>query len=371
MSAHSVLFLCDYKSLYAGNFIASLIHLGDALEASGSLTVYVFPEAAKERDWLKRLSENRTVELIPNGSSVLSFVRSLMKKYRTDILHAHFGYMKEARLAALLDPKLRVVLHRHSDFSAGRKPGLSAKLRNALIRFEDGLIGRRMVNINVGPGMKPGPRTVCIPNALVAERFEQDPSARDVARASLSLSGPDTLVLVFGWTPYVKGVDVASEAVGSIVESGHSEWKLGIICGREMTAEKMPGWIKAHTRFSGMEDWILYLPPTEQIGDYLSACDLMLSASRSETFSYSVLEALWFGNRCVISDIPGTEWAASYPCVSVFRSGDPLSCSDALLSSAVSEKPDPERIRDRISADYALEDWTKRILSVYDSLCDK
>ncbi|MBQ3663479.1 MAG: glycosyltransferase family 4 protein [Clostridia bacterium] len=370
MSAHSVLFLCDYKSLYAGNFIASLTHLGDELEKTGSKAVYVFPEAAKEREWLKNLKETRIVELIPSESSAFSFVRTLIKTYRTDILHAHFGYMQEARLAALLDPNLKVVLHRHSDFSAGRRPGLSGILRNTAICLEDSLIGKRLLNINVGPGMKPGPRTVCIPNALVAERFEQNPSARDDARASLSLSGSDTLVLVFGWTPYVKGVDVASEAVGSIVESGHPEWKLGIICGREMTAEKMPGWIKAHTRFSGTEDWILYLPPTERIGDYLSACDLMLSASRSETFSYSVLEALWFGKRCVISDIPGTGWAASYPCVSVFRSGDPLSCSDALLSSAVSEKPDPERIRDRISADYALEDWTKRVLSVYDSLCE-
>ena len=84
MSAHSVLFLCDYKSLYAGNFIASLIHLGDALEASGSLAVYVFPEAAKERDWLKRLSENRTVELIPNAAFIVDspFLKSKSKVSR-------------------------------------------------------------------------------------------------------------------------------------------------------------------------------------------------------------------------------------------------------------------------------------------------
>ena len=370
MSTHSVLFLCDYKSLYAGNFIASLTHLGDALEAFGSRAVYVFPEAAKERDWLTYLSEHRTVELIPGGSSVLPFVRSLMKKFGTDILHAHFGYMQEARLLALLDPKLRVVLHRHSDFSAGRKPGPAARLRNGLIRLEDGLIGKRMVNINVGPGMKTGPRTVCIPNALVTERFEKECPSRDAVRSSLSLSGTDTMVLLFGWTPYVKGVDVACEAVRKVVESGHADWKLGIICGREMTTDKMPDWINGHTGLSGNEDWILCLPPTERIGDYLAASDLMLSASRSETFSYSVLEALWFGKRCVISDIPGTEWAGSYPSVSVFRSGDPGSCSEALLSSSVSADPDRDALKRRISADYALEDWTKRVLSVYDSLCE-
>lgn len=370
MSVHSVLFLCDYKSLYAGNFIASLTHLGDALEMSGSRAVYVFPEAAKDRDWLKQLKEGRTVELIPDGSPVLSFVRSLIRKYRTDILHAHFGYMLEARLIALLDPKLKVVLHRHSDFSAGRKSGFSGRLRNALIRFEDGLIGKRLLNINVGPGMKTGPRTVCIPNALVTERFEKECPSRDAVRGSLSLSGTDTLALLFGWTPYVKGVDVACEAVRKIVESGHADWKLGIICGREMTTEKMPDWIGGHTGLSGKEEWILYLPPTERIGDYLAASDLMLSASRSETFSYSVLEALWFGKRCVISDIPGTEWAGSYPSVSVFRSGDPGSCSEALLSSSVSADPDRDALKRRISADYALEDWTKRVLSVYDSLCE-
>ena len=239
-----------------------------------------------------------------------------------------------------------------------------------LIRFEDGLIGRRMMNINVGPGMKPGPKTVCIPNALVSERFEKECPSRDAVRGSLSLSGTDTLVLLFGWTPYVKGVDVACEAVRKIVESGHADWKLGIICGREMTTDKMPDWINGHTGLSGNEDWILCLPPTERIGDYLAASDLMLSASRSETFSYSVLEALWFGKRCVISDIPGTEWAASYPSVSVFRSGDPVSCSNVLLSSSVSEYPDRDSLKRRISADYALEDWTKQVLSVYDSLCE-
>ena len=371
MSTHSVLFLCDYKSLYAGNFIASLTCLGDELEKSGSRAVYVFPEAAKDRDWLRVLSEGRTVELIPGGSSVLSYVRSLIAKYRSDILHAHFGYMQEARLLAILDPKLKVVLHRHSDFSAGRKPGLKGALRSALIRLEDGLIGKRLVNINVGPGMKSGPRTVCIPNALVSERFEKDPPSRENVRSFLGLKESDRLVLVFGWTPFVKGVDVACEAAGSIVGSGHPEWKLAVICGREMTAEKMPDWIREHTRFSGSEDWILYLPPTERIGDYLAACDIMLSSSRSETFSYSVLEALWFGKKCVISDIPGTEWAAAYPCVSVFRSGDPVSCSEALLSSSASSDPDLPGLRSKISADYALEDWTKRVLSVYDTLCGK
>lgn len=371
MSTHSVLFLCDYKSLYAGNFIASLSRLGDELEQSGSRAVYVFPEAARDREWLRTLSQNRTVELIPAGASVLSFVRSLITKYRTDILHAHFGYMQKARLAAILDPKLKVVLHRHSDFSAGRKPGLKGTVRNALIRLEDGLIGKRLVNINVGPGMKQGPKTVCIPNALVSDRFEKYPPSRDDVRALLGLNDTDRMALVFGWTPFVKGVDVACEAVGRIAGSGNAEWKLGVICGREMTAEKMPDWIGEHTRFTGREDWIMYLPPTERIGDYLAACDIMLSSSRSETFSYSVLEALWFGKKCVISDIPGTEWAAAYPCVSVFRSGDPVSCSDALLSSSASPDPDLPGLRSKISADYALEDWTKRVLSVYDTLCGK
>ena len=160
------------------------------------------------------------------------------------------------------------------------------------------------------------------------------------------------------------------KAVGRIVEAGQAEWKLGVICGREMTCEKMPGWIKEHTSFSGSEDWILYLPPTEEIGRYHEASDIMLSSSRSETFSYSVLEALWFGKRCVISDIPGTEWASSYPSVSVFRSGDPVSCSEALLSSSAEAGPDIEIIRRTIYADYALEDWTKQVLSVYDSLCE-
>ncbi len=371
MSTHSVLFLCDYKSLYAGNFIASLTRLGDELEQSGSRAVYVFPEAAKDRGWLRDLAEGRTVELIPEGSSVLPFVRSLIAKYHTDILHAHFGYMQEARLAAILDPKLSVVLHRHSDFSAGRKPGVKGALRSAVIRLEDGLIGKRLVNINVGPGMKQGPKTVCIPNALVSDRFEKDSPSRDDVRASLSLKESDRLVLLFGWTPFVKGVDVACEAVGTIVGSGNAEWKLGVICGREMTTQKMPDWIAEHTRFTGKEDWILYLPPTERIGDYLAACDVMLSSSRSETFSYSVLEALWFGKKCVISDIPGTEWAAAYPCVSVFRSGDPVPCSEALLSSSASSDPNLPGLRSKISADYALEDWTKRVMSVYDSLCGK
>ena len=371
MSTHSVLFLCDYKSLYAGNFIASLTHLGDTLEQAGSRAVYVFPEEAKEREWLRNLSKGRTVELIPNGSSVLTFIRSLITQYGTDILHAHFGYMQEARTAALLDPKLRVVLHRHSDFSAGKKPGLSGKLRNALIRAEEGVIGKRLLNVNVGPGMKTGPRTVCIPNALVTERFEKDPPCREDVRTSLCLSGADRMVLVFGWTPFVKGVDIACEAVGQLLDAGHSEWKLGLICGREMTVSKMSDWISAHTRFSGQEDWILYLPPTEQIGNYLSACDIMLSSSRSETFSYSVLEALYFGKRCVISDIPGTEWAASYPPVTVFRSGDPASCSNAILASSGFSIPDAEELRSKISADYSLEGWTKRVLNVYDSLCEK
>lgn len=49
----NVLFLCEYQSLYSGNFIPSLVALEEGLKEKNIACVYAFPKQAKARDWVR------------------------------------------------------------------------------------------------------------------------------------------------------------------------------------------------------------------------------------------------------------------------------------------------------------------------------
>ncbi|MDO4573515.1 MAG: glycosyltransferase, partial [Clostridia bacterium] len=116
---------------------------------------------------------------------------------------------------------------------------------------------------------------------------------------------------------------------------------------------------------------IRLLPPTEDVFFYHAASDILLSASRSETFSYALAEALYMERPAVLSDIPGTAWAAGYESATVFPSGDDRACAEALLKAAAGFSPDTlARCRARIAKECALERWVEGVLGVYGALMD-
>jgi len=134
-----------------------------------------------------------------------------------------------------------------------------------------------------------------------------------------------------------------------------------------MTAEKLKNWLSDQ----GCDiPNLRLLPPVENVFDYHKAADIMLSASRSETFSYALAEALYARVPCVLSDIPGTRWAKDYETTLVFPVGDDAACAEALKKAAAGFSPAAfEAARQRAETDCSIARWVDGVITVY-SLAD-
>lgn len=366
-----ILYLCDYQAPYGGNFLASMAQLDDALNARNVSAVYVFPAGAKDRPWFSAwIAGKRQTKLLNTNQSLFKQVIALtayINQTHATILHVHFGLFPLAELTALRCRNLRLILHFHSDFSAGKTPGLKDRLRDGGKSLLEWAIGKaRITKITVSEASNRTTRDcISIHNALVPARFTADCWGRDKTRAALGLCAQQRLFLVFGWSPYIKGVDIAAQAVAAAHAAGHTEYMLGVVGGRTYTKEKMDIFLREKAGIRNNQLWYIYLEPTEDVFRYHLAADVFISASRSETFSYALLEALSVGKPCIISDIPGVAWAKDYPPVSTFASGDSASLADCLDSALQVDPTLCHATAQSVAKEFAIDQWVRALLSVY------
>ena len=173
---------------------------------------------------------------------------------------------------------------------------------------------------------------------------------------------------MFAWSPEVKGLDIAAQAVKSVRTD--ERVILAVVCGREMNAERLSAWLSERTGISGNEDFLRFVPPVENVFEYFEACDFFISASRSEGFPSSVLECLGAERTCVSSDIPAvTSWAGEVESVYFFKSGDASDCART-VKRAVSDPPGEEALRvgaALVKERYSVENWCKNVIAFLDN----
>ena len=359
----SVLFLCLYPAVYGGNFIPSLMALEEKLSQRGMRCVYCFPKEAESRDWFRLLQEmGKEVIPIDFSRSFWKFqgaVREICKTYNVQILYTHFMDDLVTGLLSWLNPKIQVFSHMHSDFSGGKKPSALRRIKRflgyhvVLGRVKCISVSREFVAMN--------PKNITwVPNALAAQRLPCPHTSREEMRAALGIAPEETLIEIYGWDPEIKGVDIAVSAVRQLVQQG-MQAKLAIVCGREPIPDTMQAWIQAHTDCTGSEDFLVYLKPREDVFAFHKAADILLSASRSEGFSYSLLEMLSLGKGCVISDIPGTSWARENGIVFSFSSENPEDCAAKLKTAAQRcSQPNPQ-VSQAIHQRFSMEEWADTV----------
>ena len=366
-----VLFLCCYQSVYGGNFIPSLMALEEAVWHRGGSCVYAFPIDATQRVWVRKLQEmDKKIVFVDFKVSRFKLIKTLsqiVKLHNITLIHSHFAPFLPLEILAFLNRKVRVIIHLHSDFSLG-KHKLKTTIRNFLlyklcagsVRFIS--VSKAFVDYNPS-------KITWIPNALSTKRIPcRTTISPEVLRQKYALGETDKVCETFAWSPQVKGLDVAVESIATLNKSENNQYKLLIVCGEKMSVETMPDWVATHTSCNGKESFLIYLPPTEDVFVYHQVADLLLSASRSEGFPYSILEMLSMGKPCVMSDIPGIAWAKKYPLSYVFASENISACKQAIIQAITGKnKMFLSQTADQIRTDYNIHTWVNRVLNTYEN----
>ncbi|MGI5940558.1 MAG: glycosyltransferase family 4 protein [Thermoleophilia bacterium] len=373
----TIIHAADFAAPYSGNFIASLSALASSCEDRGWELLLALPSTAAKRDWCARLADiGLRVHFLTKTDSVIRAAMELAQLAHASeavLIHTHFSFYDvpgalASHLLRLRGHRVRVVWHYHSDFPVTLR--LKRRVKN-LVKYR--LLGRDAHIIAVSDHLRTSAieagfssaraHTVC--NGIDLARVSHTRRPPSQVREDLRIPAEIPLVLLFGWEPVIKGVDLALEAIERIVASGQ-QVLLGVV-GREALHKFI-----AQRTANEPIPWLHILKPLEDVGDLYKIASVFLSASRREGFPYSVGEALASKLPAVVSDLPGVAWARNTPGVVFF----PVEDSHA-LEAAIREVLawDPADRSHRVQLGYSyvkqhlsIESWACTICDLYEEL---
>lgn len=377
MNRSTIMHLADFAAPYRGGFIASLNALNAALSDSGLAQLAVFPDRARARDWF----EDWQGPTLPDKGSPYKLARAiaaLAASNNVKIIHTHYtrfdipAYVARRLLGR--GRKVEVIWHVRSMPAETGHSSLSRRLKDFV---KLGLISKQVHIVAVSEGvaemlhqrgLRPRERTIVVPNGLDTRRALASTRLREELRALLGISEKSRVLLLFGWEPHRKGVDIATEAVGQLVMEGRD--LVLLLVGTDLLeayVEQMYG-----TR---VPDWLRVVPPQENVADLYRVADVFVAASRAEGFSYAVGEAIVNELPVCLSDIPGHQWAAKMPTAALFRSEAASDCTATLRKvlnwSANDIRSRGSASKDEIEKCFSIDAWCKQMLNIYHDILQR
>ena len=351
--------VCSYESLYGGNFIPSILYLANSIKEKGNEIIFTFPNGAKNRKWAEYIqNQGYKTCYISFGSSFSKHIKTINREHGVNVLYTHFLSGLKVKLLYPFSKKIKLLIHVHSDFSAGKNKGIIATIK----RFIEYKILRKdaiyfYVSREMSMKHNAFNKSIYLPNALCVERIPCEKFDVTSFKNQYNISDNDTIFLHFGWSPYVKGTDITIKAfLDSKYNSGGS--KLIVVYGRNNGYERCLKFLQEHDIKLNCLEQIIFIPPVEDIFSLYNLADVFISSSRSEGFSYSILESLYFNLKVLSSDIPGVQWSKKYN-VHFFRNTENLTEEINTLFSFKKEA----FVNDNIVDDFNINKWCSVILA--------
>ena len=366
----TILHLTDYGAPYAGNFIASLTALESLLDSNEAKTVYVLPSRASDRVWAQEMAQTHDVRFLKNSGffSYLRQVRGLLKETNADVLHEHFIHFSE-KLAAWFASKtcghrVETVLHLHNHIELPKSPLLRLPHMLYFRSVSRFVCCSESVAAHIIADGVTKERVRVAQNAIAFERLDCFDSS---VRASLHLPQQAKLALMFGYNYSVKGVDLAVNAVRLLREREGLPVTLAVALSSNLEQVRLR--ICAELGVSDVPDWILLLPPREDVSSYYRMADVFLSPSRQEGFCYALVEAAYCRTPVLASAIDAQKDLA-LPKSAFFPPEDVEALASALLrvlseEHTASRAQELEQAGERVRQTYALSRWAERVLAAY------
>ena len=351
--------VASYYGPYYSNFVASMLAFHDGMTKNGHEVFYVLPREAESFEWLPLLKKKTKriyfIEYHGFAWKDICSLRKIFKFENVDLIYSHMcGWDFSAHFAAPFTP---IVWHMR--MGVNLKP--FAKMVKNWIKFH--ILGfGKTYHVAVSDAV-----TGIINSLHPLHRCLSIPNALETNRLPLSFVTPfkekPYRLLVFGWQPTTKGLDTVIDACELM--NKHEILIELLVSAQDKTYEYIrkyyqkcpPGWLKL-------------LPPTSDVASIYSQADMMVSASRSEGFSFCLAEALYCGLPVIYSDIPGTSWAGEFKCAHIFKTADSVDLCRA-INECIRQgftKKQQEINRELVNRKYTMDVWTRKVIDFLESI---
>lgn len=339
----------SYFGPYYSNFVASLVAFQEMMLKQNNNIVFIFPKKVESFSWIHLLNKENTkiyfLEYKPNSINNFMELRRIFKEERINLIYSHMcGWDLTARFAA---PFIPVIWHMRMNVNVKDK---AKRIKNWL-KFR--ILGfGKTYHIAVSQpvtdainSLKPKNKCVTIHNCLDFSRLQN----------KISKERKIKNILLFGWEPTVKGLDITLDACEKLAEDD-IKFNL-LVSAQEKTYEYVD------SRYDKHPGWLKLLEPTSDVASLYNNADIMLSASRSEGFSFALAEAIYSGCVTVVSDIPGTSWSREFKARYEFESGNFVALYQSLISALEYKITDDEILLNRqiLEQNYSMEIWVNKV----------
>lgn len=352
----NILELCDFSSNYGSNFIPSLTFLESKLKSKGHNVFFVFSTRNPSKEffqWQIPFAQKFNTQLFDfTHYSIIKKVVNFIASNNIKLVHAHFiasFYLSEIKKKCPKDVVFFEHIHSAPYNNVKSFKAFLKRIRNLFI------LNHNIPKICVSDAIVPMTKYIYPLTKIVTCR-----NAIDFSRLSKSSSNhPDDFkILLFGYNYYVKGVDIAIEAVRLLKDE--IKVHLNIVMSANFNANKQ----KIIEKYSEIPDWITLLPPVTDVSKLYKEHQVFLNASRSEGGSYAIIEAYYCGSLCVVSDLPATV-ESNLPNVIYFKSGDVRSLYNA-LKEAFNIKGTYSNDLVFAEKNNSLEVWSEKLLEIFE-----
>jgi glycosyltransferase involved in cell wall biosynthesis len=319
-------------------------------------------------NWQHRLSflspEKILHVSIRNSFGVLSALKiaDFIREMEIDIVHAHVArdYIP-ASVACLASKRSRFVLTRH--MLSPLKPFNKYALKNLskAIGVSE-FVGREL------RGVFPGSKVAVIPNGLDLEAMRDREALRDEFRTLHRIPGDVPIVGTLGELSVAKGQRDFVLAASEIVKRIHNAQF--VVTGLDHTLDgSFRRELRRLVSILGMQDRFLWLDWLEDTAPFYAAIDVFVSASHSESFGLSILEAMIRGTPVVATATEGARelLGPDWPLVNV---SEPLELATAVCDTLADERRQSrgDELRRRAAERFSLARMLDETERLYDEI---
>lgn len=268
----------------------------------------IFVALRKENNWQNKLDflPDENIFYVPMRNSLDIFsaktLAKIMRENKIEIIHAHLARdYPIASFANRLFPKTKVILTRHVLFP------MKSIHKLTLGNVSKAIAVSNAVEANLEKIFSKQ-QIVCIPNGIKIEKFVNvnREELRKEFRRQHNISPDAKLIGTVGELKKLKGQEdfvLAANEIVKKIANAHF-----IIVGKDNSYERsFQQELKHLIKVFGIEERFTFLNWVEDTAPLLSALDLFVSASHSESFGLAILEAMTSGTAIVSTRTKGAE----------------------------------------------------------------
>lgn len=284
----NILIVTDYTAPYEGNFIASIKKLEREIIEKNGKFYYLFTRKAKNVGWINSLENVFYLE--NNIQNNIKIISNIIDDKKIDIVYSHFCLPKTqlaVKISTTLNKKVKLFQHFHNHYEAPKE-------------FFKKYIFKWIFNgdLNIGCSedvAKSLPfkekKVTFVTNAIDFSRLDKYENIKLDTENKF-------IVLMFGYTYYRKGVDLAIKAISKL---NNENIVLAISVSKNVDEFKQ----NIIDDFGEVPKFVKILEPRNDIATYYKASNLFLSAAREEGFCYAIVESMYCGTPCICTKLQG------------------------------------------------------------------